>query len=194
MLSAMMLNVGLVRTIYRRDPESTDTLLNQLEEEIEQIIGDIRRVVYNLRPPALDELGLVGAIGEYVARLGNEEQAHKTSLKLSVEAPETLPHLPAAVEVAAYRIVQEAVTNVIRHAHAHSCQVCLLVEDALQIEVNDDGKGIQDTDRIGVGLNSMRERAEELGGTLTIKKIAPSGTQVTACLPLPDAPSIDTHV
>jgi signal transduction histidine kinase len=191
MLSAIMLNVGLVRTIYRRDPESTDTLLNQLEEEIEQVIGDIRRVVYNLRPPALDELGLVGAIREYVARLGNEEQAHNTSLKLTVEAPETLPHLPAAVEVAAYRIVQEAVTNVIRHAHAHSCQVCLLVEGALQIEVNDDGKGIEDTDRAGVGLTSMRERAEELGRTLTIKKIDPSGTQVTACLPLPDASRID---
>ena len=105
-----------------------------------------------------------------------------------------LPHLPAAVEVAAYRIVQEAITNVIRHAHAHSCQVCLHVEDALQIEVNDDGIGIEDTDRAGVGLSSMHERAEELGGTLTIRKIAPSGTQVTACLPLPYTPNIDIHL
>ncbi len=184
MLSAIMLNVGLVRTIYHRDPETTDTLLNQLEEEIEQVIGDIRRVVYNLRPPALDELGLVGAIREYVAQLGNEEQAPNTSLKLTVEAPEVLPHLPAAVEVAAYRIVQEAVTNVIRHAHAHSCCVCFQVQDSLKIEVSDDGKGIEEADRSGIGLTSMRERAEELGGTFTINKASPYGTQITACLPL----------
>jgi signal transduction histidine kinase len=184
MLSAIMLNIGLVRTIYRRDPETTDTLLNQLEEEIELIIGDIRRVVYNLRPPALDELGLVGAIREYVARLGNEEQASNVALKVTVEAPDSLPPLPAAVEVAAYRIVQEAVTNVIRHALAHSCYVRFQVQDALKIEVSDDGKGIEDADRTGVGLNSMFERAEELGGTLTINKVSPCGTQITACLPL----------
>jgi signal transduction histidine kinase len=184
MLSAIMLNVGLVRTIYRRDPETTDAVLKQLEEEIELVIGDIRRVVYNLRPPALDELGLVGAIREYVARFRNEEQVNKVTLKVTVEAPESLPPLPAAVEVAVYRIVQEAVNNVIRHAHAHSCSVYLHVQDDLLIEVSDDGIGIDEAERLGVGLTSMRERAEELGGTLTIRKIAPSGTQVTACLPL----------
>jgi signal transduction histidine kinase len=189
-----MLNVGLVRTIYRRNPESADVLLNQLEEQIEMIIGDIRRVVYNLRPPALDELGLAGAIGEYVARFANEEQASKAALKVTVEAPEALPPLSAAVEVAAYRIVQEAVTNVIRHAHAHSCHVRLLVKDGLQIEVNDDGQGIEEADRTGVGLSSMRERAEELGGTFTIKKASPCGTQITACLPLPDATRASSHL
>jgi signal transduction histidine kinase len=187
MLSAIMLNVGLVRSIYRREPESADALLNQLEEEIESVIGDIRRVVYNLRPPALDELGFVGAIREYVARFGSEEQAHNAALKITIEAPEVLPPLPAAVEVAAYRIVQEAVTNVIRHAHAHSCCIRFRVEDALQIEVSDDGKGIEEADRAGVGLTSMRERAEELGGTFAIKKAVPRGTQITACLPLSEA-------
>jgi signal transduction histidine kinase len=160
--------------------------LNQLETEIESVISDIRRVVYNLRPPALDELGLVGAIREYVARLGNEEQANNSTLKVTVEASESLPPLSAAVEVAAYRIVQEAVTNVIRHAHARTCHVRLLVEDALQIEVNDDGKGIEEADRTGVGLTSMRERAEELEGTFTINKASPCGTQITARLPLGD--------
>jgi signal transduction histidine kinase len=186
MLSAIMLKVGLVRTLYLRDQETTDTLLNQLETELESVISDIRRVVYNLRPPALDELGLVGAIREYVARLGNEEQANNAALKVTVEAPASLPPLSAAVEVAAYRIVQEAVTNVIRHAHAHSCQVCFLVEDAFQIEVNDDGKGIEEADRTGIGLTSMRERAEELEGTFTINKASPCGTQITARLPLGD--------
>jgi signal transduction histidine kinase len=186
MLSAIMLKVGLVRTLYLRDQQTTDLLLNQLETEIESVISDIRRVVYNLRPPALDELGLVGAIREYVARLGNEEQANNAALKLTVEASESLPPLSAAVEVAAYRIVQEAVTNVIRHARAHSCHVCFLVEDALLIEVNDDGKGIEEADRTGIGLTSMRERAEELEGTFTINKASPCGTQITARLPLGD--------
>jgi signal transduction histidine kinase len=184
MLSAIMLKVGLVRTLHRRDPETTDALLDQLEAEIESVIGDIRRVVYNLRPPALDELGLVAAIREYVARLGTEAQAHHVVLTVTVEAPEHLPALPAAVEVAAYRIVQEALTNVLRHAHAHSCRVRFLVEDTLQIEVSDDGTGFEEAHQAGVGLTSMRERAEELGGTFTIRQTAPCGTQITACLPL----------
>jgi signal transduction histidine kinase len=184
MLSAIMLKVGLVRNLYHHDPHTTDTLLNQLEAEIESVIGDIRRLVYNLRPPALDELGLVGAIRDYVTRLSTGGQAPAAAFKVTVEAPETLPALPAAVEVAAYRIVQEAVTNVIRHAHAHSCCVRLQVKDALQIEVSDDGKGIDEAERTGVGRTSMRERAEELGGTLTIMNITSGGTQVMACLPL----------
>jgi signal transduction histidine kinase len=187
MLSAIMLNVGLVRTIYQRDPQTTDTLLNQLEEEIELVISDIRRVVYNLRPSALDELGLVGAIREYVARFGTEDQAAITTLKVTVEAPDSLPQLSAAVEVAAYRIVQEALTNVIRHANANSCCVCFKVQDVLQIEVKDDGKGIEEENRVGVGLTSMRERAEELGGSFTIMKSTPCGTQIIAYLPLNDA-------
>jgi signal transduction histidine kinase len=180
MLSAVMLKVGLVRTLYQRDPATTDALLNQLESEIELVIADIRRLVYNLRPPALDELGLSGAIREYVTRLGGEAQA----LKVTVETPTSLPTLPAAVEVAAYRIVQEAVTNVIRHAHAHTCQVRLLADTTLQIEVQDDGTGLEETHPTGVGLTSMRERAEELGGSFTIKKARPCGTEITAHLPL----------
>jgi len=194
MLSAIMLKVGLVRTLHRRDPETTDALLDQLEAEIESVIGDIRRVVYNLRPPALDELGLVGAIREYVARLGAEAQGHDVVLTVTVEAPEHLPALPAAVEVAAYRIVQEALTNVLRHAHAQSCRVRFLVEEALQIEVSDDGTGFEEAQQAGVGLTSMRERAEELGGTFTIQKTAPGGTQVTACLPLSHATRERAHV
>lgn len=182
MLSAILLKVGLARTLYRRDAEATESLLKQLETEIESVIGDIRRVVYNLRPPALDELGLLSALREYVARFGNSDSK---MLKISVDAPKTLPSLPAAVEVAAYRIIQEAMTNVIRHASARACSIRIRVEDGLQIEVSDDGSGIDETGQAGVGLTSMRERAEELGGTFSIRKTDPPGTLVTACLPLP---------
>ncbi|GAC1301468.1 MAG: hypothetical protein NVSMB27_41780 [Ktedonobacteraceae bacterium] len=191
MLSAILLKVGLVRTLYQRDAETTETLLKQLETEIESVIGDIRRVVYNLRPPALDELGLLGALREYVARIGNNDAK---MLHVSVDAPKRLPTLPAAVEVAAYRIVQEAMTNVIRHASAHSCCVRIRVEDGLQIEVSDDGTGIDEAGRPGVGLTSMRERAEELGGTFSVSKTDPQGTLVRACLPLPAAAPAKAHM
>jgi signal transduction histidine kinase len=147
LLSTIMHKVGLVRALYRCQPDTTDFLLSQLEDEIELVIGDLKGIVYNLRPPELDELGLVGAVRAFVARLGNE-------------APDQLPRLAAAVEVAAYRIVQEAVTNVMRHAQAHSCYVRFLVEEGLLIEVRDDGKGLAQTAQAGVGLTSMRERAE----------------------------------
>jgi len=192
MLSAILLKIGLTRTLHLRDPETTDTLLKQLETEIETVIGDIRRVVYNLRPPALDELGLVGALREYIAGFSHAERPH-TALKVSVEAPETLPPLPAAVEVAAYRIVQEAVTNVIRHARAQSCRVSIQMKDGLQIEVSDDGKGLEETGHAGVGLTSMHDRAEELGGTLSIGKGSPSGTQILARLPLAKEARESTH-
>jgi signal transduction histidine kinase len=105
----------------------------------------------------------------------------------SMETPEELPPLPAAAEVACYRIAQEAITNVARHAQARRCEVRLSVEDApgaLRLEVIDDGVGIP-VDRVaGVGLSSMRERAEELGGTLAVEPEPQGGTRVLARLPL----------
>jgi signal transduction histidine kinase len=184
LLSTIMHKVGLVRALYRCQPETADALLNQLEDEIELAMGDLKGIVYNLRPPALDELGLVGAVRAFVAGHGNEVQMGQDALQVTVETPDQLPRLSAAVEVAAYRIVQEAVTNVSRHARAHSCQVRFLVKDALQIEVRDDGQGFAPTARAGVGLTSMRERAEELGGVFEIAKGRPGGAQITVRLPL----------
>src|SRR5437762_13588818 len=138
-----------------------------LQSEIRSAVADIRRLVYALRPPTLDELGLVGAIRQYAAQYDlpgtlNESDGY---LRVTIEAPEHLPALPAAVEVAAYRIVQEALTNVARHAHTATCQVRLsVVEGGLHIEVSDDGVGIAPGQQAGVGLLSMHERAAEVGG------------------------------
>jgi signal transduction histidine kinase len=184
MLSAIMLKVGALHSVYGHDPQTADRMLNQLESDIELVIGDVRRLVYNLRPPALDELGLLGAIREYLARIASGNQAQAGQIDVTLDVPETLPPLPAAVEVAAYRIVQEAVTNVVRHAHAHSCLVRVAAGDTLSVEVRDDGIGLAPDHPAGVGLASMRERAEELGGTLTISPVWPGGTQLTARLPL----------
>lgn len=103
---------GVLRNLIPRDPEAADELVVELKEELRSAIGDIRRLVYDLRPPALDDLGLVAAL----ERLAERYSAEDEGLRVTVEAPEELPPLPAAVEVAVYRIAQEALTNGVRHA------------------------------------------------------------------------------
>jgi signal transduction histidine kinase len=178
-LAAQTLKIGSARSLYPRDPAAADALLSELETDMEAAISDIRRLVYNLRPPALDELGLIGAVREAAA------QYDTNGLRISVEAPENLPPLPAAVEVACYRIAQEAMTNVVRHARAKNCVVRLAVGDALELEIADDGTGPpEERPTTGVGLSSMRERAAELGGTCVVEPSPAGGTRVLARLPL----------
>ena len=178
-LAAQTLKIGSARSLFPRDPAAADALLSELEADMEAAISDIRRLVYNLRPPALDELGLIGAIREAAA------QYDTNGLRTSIEAPETLPPLPAAVEVAAYRIAQEALTNVVRHARAKNCVVRLAVGSALELEIADDGMGVPaEQSSTGVGLHSMHERAAELGGTCVVEPSDAGGTRVLARLPL----------
>jgi signal transduction histidine kinase len=184
-LAAQSLKVGAIRRLLRRDPDGAERLLGDLSGEIEQTIGNIRRLVYNLRPPALDELGLAEALRQFATAIGQSG-----SVRITVDAPDVLPALPAAIEVAAYRIVQEAVTNVVRHAGATACVIALGVitqqaaSAALTIDVRDDGVGLPEAHRIGVGLLGMQERAAELGGTCQVVRLTPRGTGVWAYLPL----------
>ena len=160
--------------------------------------------MYNLRPPSLDELGLAGAIREDLARTFGP-LASQQPFEVLFDAPERLPALPAAVEVAAYRIVQEALANVLRHARAQHCIIRLRLAratalderapqapaaDLLTLDVIDDGIGLPKTRTAGVGLASMRERAEELGGTCAIAVRPEGGTVVSARLP---TAAIDAH-
>ena len=132
-----------------------------------------------MRPPALDELGLVPALRQQAVGLRNRD-GHPVSVQVS--APEAFPDLPAAVEVAAYRIVTEALTNVARHSTSASAAVRLEpAEDGLHLEVTD--HGTSGAWRPGVGLASMRERAAELGGTLEAGP-GPAGGRVAALLPM----------
>jgi signal transduction histidine kinase len=164
----------------------------------------VRRLVYDLRPPALDDLGLVSAIRQHAANHGllaenlngkgsrwaNGNNNLNNGLVFKVEATEGLPSLPAAVEVACYRIAQEAIANVSRHAHARTCRVGLSLDDdeqVLELEVADDGDGMPEDRNAGVGMSSMRERAEELGGTLSVEALPQGGTRVLARLPLSEA-------
>ncbi len=167
--------------LMERDPAAARELLRGLKAQSQGAVADIRRLVYALRPPALDDLGLLGAIREVAAQHG------ANGLLVSVQAPKSLPDLPAAVEVAAYRIGQEALTNAVRHSNANKCAIRLALDEetgTLRLEVADDGRGLPREHRAGVGLTSMRERAEELGGTFGISSPPESGTMVRASLPL----------
>jgi signal transduction histidine kinase len=182
-LAGLALKVDNTRALLPDDPASAGQDLRVLRDDIQATVVDVRRLVEGLRPPALDELGLGPAVTQAVSRLGGRAGAG-----ITVTVADTLPPVPAAVEVAAYRIVSEAVTNAVRHADAATCSVTLAVADAtLVATICDDGRGLPArASSTGNGLATMRERAEELGGTLEIRT-APTGTTVIATLPLPVA-------
>lgn len=172
-LGGLTLKVGAIRNLMPTNQVAADTLLEELSDEIQLAVSDIRRLVYDLRPPSLDELGLIGAIRAHAVKYGclaGEQLSadHPTNLFIEIEAPEHLPPLPAAVEVAAYRIILESLTNVARHAQATRCHIRLQVSTMLMIDVTDDGKGLVMDHPAGVGLVSIRERAAELGGACQI--------------------------
>lgn len=177
--------LGLDAAAQRLPDSELSKLLTELNGDVRQAIDDIRRVVYGLRPPSLDEMGLARAIEHYARTLGSRAAG---ALDVRVDfAP--LPDLPAAVEVAAYRIATEALTNVTRHADARRCDVVLEIRHGdLWVEVADDGQGMSESSTQGVGLSSMRERAEELSGGLRIESSRP-GTRVLAWLPLVAVPA-----
>ena len=179
-LASLKLNLGVARSLVGRDPRAAEALLAELGAQSQAAIADIRRLVYDLRPPALDELGLIGAIQEYTQQIGSKE-----GIKIVLDSPNSLPALPAAVEVAAYRITLEALANFVRHSQGSSCRVSIARADqAIQIEVSDNGQGLPDDLQPGVGLSSMRERAAELGGICLIETQPHGGTRVQARLPL----------
>lgn len=178
-LAAMSFKLDAIHNLTDRDAGTVQRMATELKLQMQEALADIRRIAYDLRPPALDELGLVGAL-----------KAHITShnqllggLQITLEAPENPPPLPAAVEVAAYRIALEAMNNVSRHAGAHHCYVRLSLPDDLYLEILDDRRGLPGAVRAGVGLISMRERAEELGGRFIAEVLPEGGTGIKARLP-----------
>jgi signal transduction histidine kinase len=173
-LAALALELDDVRDLARDDPE-LGPRLERLAARARAGVGDVRRLAHDLRPPALDDLGLVGALRQLTARAG---------IPVEISADLSGP-LPAAVEVAAYRIILEALANVSRHADATHAEVVLeRSARTLLVAVRDDGRGIAPGAREGVGLRSLRERAAELGGTAHVGPAAGGGTEIRASLPL----------
>jgi signal transduction histidine kinase len=176
-LASIGLQADTARDLTVTDPAETKAILESIMSLAQTSVDDVRRLVYNLRPPALDEMGLVGA-------LRHTAQAYQHQLNIHFELGD-LPPLSAAVEVAAYRIVQEAINNVARHAEAENCRVAIQSNGKLCLVIEDDGVGIAESAVSGVGLLSMKERAAELGGVCAVHPLETGGTQVEATLPLP---------
>jgi signal transduction histidine kinase len=187
-LAALIMQAGSARALLRSDPDAADQKLADLREELRSAVAEVRRLVLGLRPPALDALGLVGALRARLLRLDRGGiDADAPALQVHVDADDHLPPLSAAAEVAAFRIVEEAVTNVVKHARANRVTVTIRLEgEFLLIAVADDGFGITPAgDVAGLGLQSIRERATELGGTFAIGPGPDEvGTLVRVILPI----------
>ena len=163
----------------KRDDRERGALLTEIRDETQAAVTEVRRVVDDLRPPAIDEVGLVAAIRQRAASLSTE------GLHYEVDGPDPLPTLPAAVEVAAFRIASEAMANVAKHSGASRCRIDLQLDHILTVTISDNGHGPELAAPRGVGWTSMRERAAELGGSCTIAHRSDGGVIVAATLPLP---------
>ena len=179
-------SLGL-RTTLRQLERTTDPaigvtsrqLLTRVADEVDALVIEVKRIVRDLRPTALDQLGLVDAVGEFTRTIGDDLEFHLTMPNPPIE-------LPAVVEVAIYRIVTEAVTNVVRHARAAHCWLTISTGSTgstVDIDVVDDGIGVIDGGPVGVGWTAMRERATELGGSVQVTPHQPHGTHVHVRLP-----------
>ncbi|MBI2765563.1 MAG: hypothetical protein HYX53_06575 [Chloroflexi bacterium] len=177
--SGLAFTADAARNTIASDPAAADALLRRLRADAVAAVGEIRRLVYDMRPPALDELGLVPALRQQVASMRTPQGQ---PMQVLVQAHD-LPPLPAAIEVAAFRIATEAVLNSARHSGTDQAWVQIAFDDeCLALTVRDAGPG-RGTWVPGVGLSSMRERAAEVGGTLQVATDG-DGSLVKALLPL----------
>ena len=176
-LASHKLKVGSIRATLNHDPGATSDQLATLEADLGSAIGRLRQLAYELRPPALDDLGL----REGLLALASVHQ--REGLQVKLVAPDPLPTLAAATELSLYRIVEQSLANAVGHAGARHCVIELAVGSEIVLTITDDGAGIASGVRPGVGISSMRERAEELGGTLAIATGPAGGTVVSARIP-----------
>ena len=186
-LAALLIQTGSVRAAIHADPGAAEQKIDELRIELRQSIADIRRLVADLRPPALDEVGLVGALQDRFQRFAHGGlESGDAGLDIVFRVPETLPSMSAATEVALYRIAEEAITNVVKHAGATRVTITLVTTTGdVELQIADDGGGLKRTSSSGAGLGSMQDRAAELGGTLTItSEPEGTGTVVRAKIPV----------
>jgi signal transduction histidine kinase len=156
-------------------------LISRLHAEAARATEDVRRLVRDLRPADLDELGLPAAVAAAAARLRSPNGP-----EFDLDTPTRLPELSKEVEDTAYKICLEAMTNAVRHSGARRCAVRLRAsgDETIEVEIADDGRGMADEDGTGTGMRSMRERATALGGSLRIESIDRAGTRIVAQLPV----------
>ena len=176
-LAGMALQLESLTARLQADDELTRRA-ERLGARLQHAVAEVRRVVDGLRPAAVDELGLAEALRQLAV-------GDASGPRVIVEVPLTFGELPAAVEVAAYRIAGEGLTNALRHAEAGRCCVRAAIEaDSLVVEVVDDGRGFGAEVAVGVGMQSLHDRATEVGGSLEVCSAPGAGSTITARLPL----------
>jgi signal transduction histidine kinase len=206
-LASLNIRLRTARKLLERDHHPVAEEIEELAELAQANIQDIRRLIHDLRPAALDELGLVPALREYVARY-QEEQGLEVALALPalpvpsvaegspVEGPEGDKRLPAPLETALFRIVQEALANVAKHAQARRVEVTMTRDrEGVTLRVADDGRGFDpQAPRPGthLGLWSMRERVEQLGGQFEVESAPGQGTKLTITIPAKSREGVET--
>jgi two-component system, NarL family, sensor kinase len=176
-LAGMSMQLHAAMKLVNASPRAAN-ILESLADDLRVCTFEVRQLVDELRPPTLDS-GLESALRVECERFTT------AALTVTLDVTHRLTGLPAAIEVAAYRIVAEALTNVARHASARTCRVVVRCDRTLRLEIVDDGVGVDSSAEPGVGMESMRERAAELTGECVIEPIAPRGTAVRVRLPLP---------
>jgi signal transduction histidine kinase len=180
-LTGMSLGIRTAIRQLERDGAGTERerpteLLHRIADEIDNSLIEVKRLVRDLRPTALDDQTLTAALTEFTRRFEGIVFIH-------LELPEIDVPLPAAVEIASYRIATEAVTNVVRHAHANNCWIRLATAGVVEIDISDDGVGLAPKHTPGLGLVAMKERALELGGAFAVYPNHPRGTCVHVAIP-----------
>ncbi len=178
-LAGIRLGLQGARNLLKTDPEAGQALLARLQAELDAATDNVRSLSHHLLPPVLDELGLGAALTELSGRYDG------TGLQVDVEC-DRFEGLDPQLAAAAYGIASEATTNVARHADATHCWISAVrhVDGFLLLVIADDGRGVDTVVRPGVGTSSMRERAEEQGGSLDVRPRQGGGTEVRATLPL----------
>ncbi|GAA3390817.1 GAF domain-containing sensor histidine kinase [Cryptosporangium minutisporangium] len=152
--------------------------LGRIDELVGEAGSDVRRLVYGLRPPTLDQLGLVAALNQHVLQFGRDTGVAARFTGAAVGSPS------AAVQITIFRVAQEALTNVVKHAHATSVDVAMWNEDArLHLRVDDDGAGFKQGAGDGTGLRGMRDRAASVGGAVTLDSRPGGGTRLSLTVP-----------
>jgi signal transduction histidine kinase len=180
-LAALTIQAGSIRRTLRSDPDRAERELDAIQTELRTAIGDVRRLVHGLRPPALDEFGLVPALRTRL--LGFEGATGIEQVRLELVGDDR--SMPDAMEVAIYRIVEESLTNAIRHGRAGNVTVTLDPGGPIRLTIVDDGLGFSEQMEPGVGIRSMRERAEELGGSFSIAQADERGVRIEVIFPTP---------
>jgi signal transduction histidine kinase len=186
-LAAVVMRIETARAYLGTKPAAADEILAQAHSDVREAIADVRQLAFQQKITVLKGRCLGTALRQQAARF---EQASGGRLAVTVDLPPRLSGLSQEVEYAIYWIVSEALANVAKHAQASTCRIRLYIGTHLHLEIVDDGTGLRGARNTGLGLTTMRERAQELGGNFVIQPMSPHGTGISVCLPVPAAEPI----